>query len=61
MKMMFHIRYIGRKEVNNGSPRHGHVADIMRHTHAKYHYIIRHERKGHGKSRGSKSFSTTLD
>ena len=23
---------------NNGSPRHGHVADIMRRTRAKYHY-----------------------
>ena len=27
--------------INNGSPRHGHVADIMRRTRAKYHYAIR--------------------
>ena len=26
--------------ISNGSPRHGHVADIMRHTCAKYHYVI---------------------
>ena len=27
--------------ISNGSPRHGHVADIMRRTRAKYHYVIR--------------------
>ena len=27
--------------IHNGSPRHGHVADIMRRTRAKYHYVIR--------------------
>ena len=26
--------------ISNGSPRHGHVADIMRRTCAKYHYAI---------------------
>ena len=27
--------------MSNGSPRHGHVADIMRRTRAKYDYVIR--------------------
>ena len=27
--------------INSGSPRHGHVADIMRCTRATYHYAIR--------------------
>ena len=27
--------------ISNCSPRHGHVADIMRRTRAKYHYVIR--------------------
>ena len=27
--------------ISNGSLRHGHVADIMRRTRAKYHYVIR--------------------
>ena len=27
--------------ISNGSPRHGYVADIMRRTRAKYHYVIR--------------------
>ena len=27
--------------ISNGSPRHVHVADIMRRTRAEYHYVIR--------------------
>ena len=27
--------------ISNGSPHHSHVADIMRRTRAKYHYVIR--------------------
>ena len=27
--------------ISNGSPRHGHVADIMKRTRANYHYVIR--------------------
>ena len=29
----------------NGSPRHGTIADIMRHMRAKYHYAIRYVKR----------------
>ena len=58
--------------INHGSLRHGHVADIMRRTRAKYWYAIRHIKNNSQlmkkrvmaravRTRDSKNLSTTLD